>query len=226
MAFPEHVAVYIDESGDLGFGKKASKTFIVAYVIPHQEWALRKALKRLMKRLRGRRKFSGEELKFSRDSDYVRKTVFKKILLSKKLELEVDIGLVVVDKAFVKHELRERPPTLYNYLVTNYVVENVLREYSPTHLKFVIDKSLDKNARKALNDYVAKKVAWKACVEYGIPKPNVNVLHVNSCNEPCLQLADYIAGASFRKFEHDDSHFYDVFKHKITFRKSWGNIIW
>ena len=93
MAFPEHIAVYADESGDLGFSEKASKVFIIAYVIPYQEWALRTALRRLLKRLRGRRKFSGKELKFSRDSDKIRQAVFKKIITSKKSELKIDIRI-------------------------------------------------------------------------------------------------------------------------------------
>lgn len=226
MAFPEHVSVYIDESGDLGFSEKASKMFIVAYIIPHQEWALRTALRRLMKRLRGRKKFSGEELKFSRDSDFIHETVFKKIFSSRKPELEIDIGLVVIDKAAVKPKLREKQPILYNYLVAHYIVVNVLAGYSPSHLKFVVDKSMDKSSREAFNNYVGEKISWKASMEYEIAAPRTKILHVDSREEPCLQMADYIAGATFRKFEHEDSRFYDMFRHRIFFRNSWGDIIW
>jgi len=226
VSFPEYVAVYVDESGDLGFSEKASKVFIIAYVIPYQEWALRTALKRLVKRLRRKRKFSGAELKFSRDSDEVRQIVFKKIIASEKPELKIDIGLVVIEKGAVKKELRDKPPILYNYLAVNYVVTNILAGYSPSNLKFVVDKSMDKSAREAFNEYVNKKIFWKANVEYAIPVPKVEVLHMASYEEPCLQLADYIAGATFRKFQHGDSRFYNMLKDKVVFRNSWGNINW
>lgn len=226
VSFPKHIAVYIDESGDLGFSEKASKVFIIAYVIPYQEWALRIALKRLIKKLRGKKKFSGGELKFSRDSDEVRQTVFKKIIASEKPELKIDIGLVVVEKEAVKKELRGKPRILYNYLAVNYVVDNILAFYSPSSLKFVIDKSMDKGTREAFDEYVFRKALWKANVEYAIPEPKVEVLHMASHEEPCLQLADYIAGATFKKFEHGDSRFYDMFRDRIIFRKSWGNIVW
>lgn len=186
MISRSYVVVYIDESGDLGFSKRASKVFIIAYVIPNQDWALRTALRRLAKRLRGRRVFSGEEFKFSRDSNKVRQTVFKKIILSRKPELQFDVGLVVIDKSFVKQNLREKPTILYNYLAVHHVATNVLAKYSPSDLRFVVDKSMSKTAREAFNEYVNMKVAWKAGVESSKQIPKVEVSHVDSHKEPCL----------------------------------------
>jgi len=85
---------------------------------------------------------------------------------------------------------------------------------------------MDKSSREAFNNYVGKKISWKASMEYEIAAPRTKILHVDSREEPCLQMADYIAGATFRKFEHEDSRFYDMFKHRILFRNSWGDIIW
>lgn len=226
MVFPEHITVYVDESGDLGFSEKATKTFIVAYILPHNEWSLRKTLKRIMKKLRGRRKFDGIEFKFSRDSDYVASAVFNRIFKSGKPKLDMDIGLVAIDKNAVKPELRKKPIMLYNYLVVNYMISNVAARYFPTHLKFIVDKSMNKSSIDAFNEYLQKKLFWKTFIELGIEPPKAEIQHLNSYEEPCLQIADYIAGATFRKFERGDSKFYDLFKNNIVFRNSWGNITW
>ena len=68
MSFPSHVATFIDESGDLGFTEKSSQYFVVSYVIPHQWYRVNVALKRLRKKLKDYKGFSGEEFKFSHDS--------------------------------------------------------------------------------------------------------------------------------------------------------------
>ncbi|MEM3449488.1 MAG: DUF3800 domain-containing protein, partial [Nitrososphaerota archaeon] len=220
MTSKNYVAVYVDESGDLGFSVKASKTFVVAYIIPYNEWYLRKALKRITKRLRRKRKFSGNELKFSRDSRYVISTVFNEIFPIRNPGLNIDIGLVVIDKNAVKPELRKKPTTLYNYLVINYIISNIIAKYVPVHLKFVVDKSMNKSSIKSFNNYLQMKTFWKTYVEREIEPPKTEILHLNSYEEPCLQIADYIAGATFKKFEHNDSRFYDLFKDRIVFRNS------
>ncbi|MEM4642745.1 MAG: DUF3800 domain-containing protein [Candidatus Caldarchaeum sp.] len=220
LVFPNHVRVYVDESGDLGFGPKSSRVFVVSYLIPQNVWDLHKALSRLRKRLVGDRKFSGSEFKFSHDSEVVRKKVLT-LLASKS----IDIGIVAIEKVSVKHELREIPTRLYNYLVIHYMVSNVLT-YSPERIEIVVDKSMHKEAQKEFNKYLQNKIGWKFLVEHGMRVPECKVIHKNSQEEVCLQGADYVAGATFRKFEHNDSSYYDLIKDKVRFKNSWGDIVW
>ena len=220
MSFPWHIKVFIDESGDLGFGPRASRVFVVVYLIPHNVWILRKTLNRLRKRLIGRRKFSGGEFKFSKDSKFVQEKVIN--LLASQ---DIDIGVVAVEKASVKQEFREMPTRLYNYLVAHYMVSNILT-YSPEKVEFIVDKSMHGEAREEFNRYLQNKVEWKFLVEHGIRIPICEVKHENSQDEICLQAADYIAGAMFKKFEHNDNSYYDMLKRKIRFRNSWGSIMW
>ena len=105
------------------------------------------------------------------------------------------------------------------------MVSNILT-YSPAKVEFIVDKSMHKEAREEFNRYLQNKVEWKFQVEHYMRIPICEVKHENSQDEICLQAADYVAGAIFRKFEHNDSTYYDKLKHRIRFRNSWGNIMW
>lgn len=70
------------------------------------------------------------------------------------------MGLGVVEKQFVEQHLRNKPAILYNYLVVNYVIPELLLKYSPSHIRFVVDKRLNKKAREAFNFYFRNKLNW------------------------------------------------------------------
>ncbi|MCS6770104.1 MAG: DUF3800 domain-containing protein [Candidatus Caldarchaeum sp.] len=212
--------VYIDEAGDLGFGPKSSKFFIVANLILRDPWILRKSLKRLRKRLAGDKRFSGNEFKFSRDSNYVKKHVLETICSK-----ELDVGVVVVEKSSVKEELRQNPKILYNYLIVHYAIKTILG-YNPGSVNFVLDKSLHEATREEFERYLQDKMVWKFFKERGHGVPTSKITHMNSQDEVCLQAADYIAGACFRKYERGDDSFYQIISQKIKFRNSWGRVEW
>ncbi|MCS6769742.1 MAG: DUF3800 domain-containing protein [Candidatus Caldarchaeum sp.] len=212
--------IYIDEAGDLGFNPKSSKFFVIAHLILREPWTLRKSLQRLRKRLVGDKRFFGNEFKFSHDSNYVRKQVLETICSE-----ELDVGVVVVEKNSVKEELRKNPKILYNYLIVNYVITNILG-YLPSSVDFVLDKSLHRETREEFERYLKDKMEWKFFVERGRKVPTIRVMHANSQDEVCLQAADFVAGACFRKFERGDASFYQIISRKIKFRNSWGRVEW
>lgn len=218
------IYIFLDESGDLGFKRESSKTFIVAYVITDNPHSLRTKVKRLRKRLKSLRRMKRiiiSEFKFSRDSDEVRMKLFNLLRM-----MDFEIGYVVIDKNYVKSELRDKPTKIYNYITVHYIITNVLARYTPNKIIFTLDKSLSKIARKAYNNYFEDKLYWKALVEQGRIPPKYEVRHVDSRDDECIQIADYIAGAAFRKFEHNDPKYYNLIRDKIVFRNSWGVIEW
>ena len=60
--------MFVDESGDLGFTKKSTKFFVVAYVECASPQSVRIGINRTLKHLHQRKKYSlaRNELKFSR----------------------------------------------------------------------------------------------------------------------------------------------------------------
>lgn len=207
--------VFIDESGDLGFKENASNFFVAAYVIPEQPWTVRHHLRRLLRRLHKRRRYSGSELKFSNSNHEVRLHVLEKIC-----ELNWVTGLIVLEKKKVKPELRRIPNILYNYSIVNHLMRNVLLWLEPLEkLTLCIDRSLSRSNREAFDFYVRDKATWIWNVELGrtpsLMRNQVIVSHESSQVECCLQLADYIAGATFQKYERGQDDYYKIFEANV-----------
>lgn len=212
--------VFVDEAGDLGFRAGATKTFVVAYLIPQSSDRTRVNIQRARRKIRKSHGPVASEFKFSRDSDRT-----KKFVLEALSRCVFDLGYVVIDKSFVKAELR-RPDLLYNYLVVNYIITNMVNAYDLKSIRFTIDKSLSKEARQQFDRYLGNKVSWRQVVENEGDMPAVQIDHKNSYDDPCLQAADYCAGAAFRYFEHGDAAYYSLLKSRMKFSNAWGEIKW
>jgi Protein of unknown function (DUF3800) len=222
LAFPHgHYEVFIDEAGNLGFNAKSSRTFVVSYLVTDNPHVIRTPMRRLRKGLNQKRRGSFPEFKFSRDSPDIRDKVLRE--LSK---CPFDLGLIVIDKSAVKQSLKNDPQRLYRFLVINYVVTSLVNAYDLTGLKFIIDRSLSGEAREAFNMYLREKLSWRQVVEKGDTMPTLEVVHALSESDECLQAADYCAGATFAKFEHEDPTYYDAIRNKIAFKTPWGPVEW
>lgn len=212
--------VYIDESGDLGFSSKSTSFFVVAYLILEHHPALEKIMKRLLKLLHNRREYARRcnELKFSKSRNAVKQKVLSRICLC-----DMKIGFIVLEKKKVRVHLRNSPKILYNYVIVDQVMRNILPSLKPNDkLNITIDKSLSSSSRKAFNSYTINKASWLVTVqkkEYSIKLPNIEVHHRNSQNEPCLQVADFLAGACFQKYEHNNDFFYKMVEDKVEYFK-------
>jgi len=119
------------------------------------------------------------------------------------------IGLVVVEKSAVKSSLRDRPAVLYNYPVVHHVINNILpvlqmlQTHETDSITIRIDKSLTREAREEFDRYLQNKNR-RVSADLGNFPRRIKVNHKNSCDDPCIQAADYIAGATFRRFERGD----------------------
>ncbi len=213
--------IFIDESGDLGFGNKSSKTFVVAYVVTDNPYVTRNLISRLKRSMNQKQKSSIPEFKLSRDSYDTRMRVLGEIR-----NCEFDLGYVVIDKSYVKDSLRADPPRLYRFLVVNYVITNLVNAYDISSLRFTVDKSLGKKDRDNFNRYLVDKLSWRQVVERGESMPSIDIVHAASEGEPCLQVADYCSGAAYLYFERSDATYYDLIKAKTRFKSAWGNIDW
>ena len=46
-------------------------------------------------------------------------------------------------------------------------------------------------------------------------RPKIDIEHIDSTSEPCLQAVDFVAGAVFSKYEWEDDRCTDIIKEKI-----------
>lgn len=220
MAKARHLYTYVDESGDLGFSAKASKFFVVAYLTLENPFKLAKTMKRMLKRLHEKREYARgyNELKYSYS-----KSAIKQKILQEISQTNIEIGFIVLEKSKVKPDLRKNRTILYNYVVVDPIMRNILPTLSATSkLILTIDKSLPRSSIEAFNTYAKNKASW---LTTQAPWTNqsltiirqISVQHENSQKEPCLQAADFLAGACFHKYEHNNNAYYKIIENKVKY---------
>jgi chorismate mutase len=209
--------VYIDESGDLGFSSKSSRFFVVAYLTLDYPFEISKLMKRLLKRMHERKEYARgySELKYSNSKDIVRRKVLEKLC-----EHNIKVGFVVLEKAKVKTELRKNSAMLYNFVIVDSIMKNILPKLMPNDkLHIIVDRSLSRIAADAFNTYAIDKASWLMTVQWRqtehIKLSNIEVHHENSQKEPCLQAADFLAGACYHKYENNSDCYYKIIENKI-----------
>lgn len=214
-----HVTVFVDESGNLGFGNGGSSFFVIGYVmmINDNPFFNRNKVTRLLRHVntkqKQRRKIS--EFKFSEDSHEIR---IKFLNLIKTLPISASV--VLVSKDSVMNHLRDDPVVVYNYLAVEYVITKIINEHlkpsSPYNtITYTIDESLTKKAQKNFNRYCQDKISFLSKERPFAANIAVKIQHLNSRYEPCLQISDYIASATFQKFERGNPQYLDLIKEKI-----------
>ncbi|MBI2184978.1 MAG: DUF3800 domain-containing protein [Thaumarchaeota archaeon] len=215
------LSLYVDESGDLGFSSKATPYFVVVYVITNSPFYLITKMRRLKKHTKEVGWKGVQEFKFNHDSEKLKRLVINSIM-----PLDFEAGCVAVDKKHVKPELREQPNVLYNYLTINYMITDVLANYSPDELLFYFDRRYSAERIKDFNKYLNDKLTWMASVRLEKNKPKYSAQHVNSEGMPILQIADYIAGSVSRKLRNLPNSHYSLLGSKIRYKHNWGKIDW
>lgn len=169
------------------------------------------------------------EFKFSNDSYQTRLKFFDLIN-----SFQIDAGAVAIRKDSVSASLRDNPNILYNYLAVHHIVpvliQNYLKSRMPINrIKFIIDKSLTRVNRNRFNDYYDSSISVIRRKEDFNADILAEIAHVNSHDDVCLQIADYVAGAVFHMTEMNDRQYYDIINQKIKYREKWdwhGKICW
>lgn len=221
-----HVSIYVDESGDVGFNEKSSKFFTVGYVftinrLPTKE---SKKIRRLLKNINfGIKKHNRKipEFKFTSNTEKTRKRFLRQIK-----KLDVNIGVICISKDSVKQHLKEDSSLFYRYVVIESIISILVNDYMKTYddynsIRFVIDRSLSDNAIKSFNDYCEEKMSFKAHKRDKEMEVRSTILHEDSHVIPMLQVADYIASSTQRKFTLGDPTYYNIISDKIKHHTKW-----
>jgi len=123
------VYVYLDESGDLGFGQGGSRYFTIAFVIMKDPIHFMRCVKETKIKHNIPRNV---ELKGNTTRE-----VIKEELLSRLQKLDIEVHAITVRKKNVEPKLRKDTNILYNYVVGLSLVERILDE--PKDAKAVIN---------------------------------------------------------------------------------------
>ena len=214
--------MFVDESGDLGFTKKATRFFVVAYLECDSPQRIRIEMSRVLKQLHQKKRYSlfRNELKFSRMDNYCRRYVLEKLAVC-----DVSLGVIIMNKAHVNGNLREDPVRLYNWCVVHNIMLSLLPNIGAGNkVHMVFDKSLPNWRIKEFNDYVENKASYLLFSEKKVSfsSDSISSEHITSETEPCLQAVDAVAGAYFQKYEHGNDEFVRIIEDKVgAFKYLW-----
>ena len=195
--------VYLDESGDLGFGQGGSRYFTVAFVIMENPVPFRRCVKKVKIRHNIPRDV---ELKGN-----TTRTFIKEELLSRFAGLEIEVHAITAKKANVQLKLRRNTNILYNYMVGLSLAERILTEKTDTKVSINIDRRVISVPALQIEDYLKSKV-WLECKRSDI---DLEIHHLDSHQAYAIQGIDIICNSVFKKYNSNNYKLFNIIQSKV-----------
>lgn len=204
--------LYLDESGDLGFdfvNGKPSKFFTITVLALRTVETNRMIIKSVQNVLH--RKFpEGAELKGASCPLHIKKYFYEKIRPH-----VFSLYAMTLNKRRVFEELTKDKERVYNY-IARLVLEKIPFEQAETRIQIIIDKSKTKANMRGFNEYIVRQLKSKVN-----PKAPLDIYHYDSKESLPLQAVDMFCWGIFRKYEHKDTVWFDVYKEKVVFEEQY-----
>jgi hypothetical protein len=203
--------IYLDESGDLGFDfskPKTSKYFIITLLFVENKRNLEKVIKNIFNTFsKCENKKHNGLLHCYKEHPKTRLKLFNQLK-----DKDISILMIYLDKKRVYTKLQDEKQILYNY-VTNIILDRTFtKKLVPTKEKIYLIAS-KRETNKFFN------INFKSYIEqqtYNNHKLEVEVLIKTPQQDKCLQIVDFLSWGFFRKYEHFDDSYYNLFKNKIV----------
>ncbi len=197
----------MDESGCLGFKLNSSRFFSISLLCcnHYDEKKVRNIIKKIRQRKLKKKLKRYSELKANNSEDYIREAVLNKIN-----NLDVEIYAIILNKKKVYEYLKYKKHILYNY-IANLILNECSFEGSAVEL--IVDRRGGNILSQSFTKYIKKKFAERneGC--------KIKIKHKNSEKDRGLQVVDFISWAIFRKYEFNQSKFYNIIEEKIVTEK-------
>lgn len=199
--------IFLDESGDMGFSKSASRWFLFTLAIVPDPRSLERVVKKIWRPLKRKHKKLGELHAYHAD-DITRTRILQKL---NELE-DLKVLCVILNKEKVHVDLQNQKNYLYNY-TANILLDRLhssatIKRDEQIHL-FIDRKDTKKKLRENFTRYLSGQMANRGRKHFSV------TLHTSHENKS-LQAVDFISWAIFRKYERGDYEFYELMKSKIT----------
>lgn len=196
--------VYLDESGDLGFGRKSTRYFTVAFVVVKNPIPFRRCVQKTKTKYDIPRH---AELKGSITSE-----VIKKDLLNRLLKIDMEVHAITVRKENVEPKLRKDTNILYNYMVGLSLVERVLQEPAGTKLIVNVDRRIISITSGFKFDQYLRYKIWYEKERRDI---GLDIHHLDSHEAYAIQGTDVICNSVFRKYNSNSYALFNVIRSKV-----------
>jgi len=198
------VYVYLDESGDLGFGQGGTKYFTIAFVIVEDPIPFRRCVKAVKIKHHIPRNV---ELK-----GHSARNVIKQDLLTKLLKIDAEVHAITVKKRNVEPKLRKDTNILYNYMVGLSLVERILQEPAGARVVINVDRRITAiTSGFKFNEYLKYKI-WYEKERQGV---DLRIHHLDSHEAHAIQGIDVICNSIFRKYNSNNYTLFNIIQDKV-----------
>ncbi len=195
--------IYLDESGDLGFGEKADKYFTLAAIIAREPIQVERCIKRTREQKLPKKYKEIPELKFHNSSQTIRERVLKCLA-----KTDNDVAYVILRKDQVYPYLRDERTILYNY-ITGILLSKIIKSYRlEGSVDLIIDKSLYNKQRDNFDNYLTRKASELVVT--------LNLAHSDSIQDRGVQAVDYVAGGINYTYCQEDNRYYKIIEDKVS----------
>ncbi|OGT42860.1 MAG: hypothetical protein A3F13_06510 [Gammaproteobacteria bacterium RIFCSPHIGHO2_12_FULL_40_19] len=211
----EHLMIYLDESGDLGFdfsNKKPSRYFTIALLICFDREANKTTIQSVKKTLRNKLPKNAAELKGSNLAIAIKKYFLKEM---KKVE-NWCLYLAVADKkTWIEHHNNNHAHSLKSNTFYDEVAKRVFSQVDYLETAKNVDVIVDRS--KSKDHIVAFNSAITDAIKKRLPKTaKLSIRHAYSHEEAGLQAVDLFCAGAWRKHEKLDIAWYTEFSDKIA----------
>lgn len=219
----EDMNIFQDESGCLGFEAGSSRFYVVVLLCTENS----KHIGNVIRKFKGRTIKSGwpKDLEIKahhlitadRNIDVPINYKYRESpevpifdILKRLAACDIEIDAIVVLKARISENLRTLPHgILHNYYSGRVLVDRIVR-YDDVHL-YVDETSKQTHDLRHFDGYIKTG----ALLSKGHSFP-FEIVHGDSNVIAGISAADFLSWALFRRFEYNDTRFFDLIKHKIT----------
>lgn len=205
--------LYLDESGDLGFdfeNKNPSKFFTICILATSSRESFLKigrGVKKTQHRKLGKpKKRLAVELKGTATTLAVKKYFWRQVS-----GCQFGLYAITLNKRRVYKELSKNKERIYNF-VARQVIDMIPFEIAGSPIQIVVDKSKARPEILDFNRYIFRQIEGR--INPAIP---INIDHLPSHTDAVLQAVDLFCWGVFRKYERNDSTWFDVFRNKILY---------
>lgn len=202
--------IYIDESGDLGFGSRMTKYFVVAGLIVRDDLPVRRCFAKIRKNTVKKSIKQLPEFKYHNSDDV---TVRRAVQCITGADLDIAYALLRKDEVYDR--LRSHHQTVYNYICGS-LVSAIVTRYQPWEpIDIIVDKSLNCVGQDMFNDYIVFKAMDQNRNGIG-GLDSIRITHKDSRQEVCIQAADFVAGVVHRHYRDGNEANFDAVWEKTT----------
>lgn len=202
--------IFLDESGDLGFNfrkSKTSKIFIVTCLFTENKKSIEQIVKKTHSELKKKYKRRVGVLHAVKEQPITRQRLLKRLCGK-----DCSIMTIYLNKNKVYTKLQDEKQVLYNY-VTNILLDRIYSKRLITVRGKIIIVASRRETNKFLNDNFKNYLNNQAKNRY---QADIDIVIKTPYEEKSLQAVDFVSWAIFRKYEHSDESYYNVIKNKIA----------